>query len=382
MHKANLIRLIYFLFFCSTAAWLPLVSKFCAARGLSGTQTSLVLSISAIMMFAVQPLYGMLTDKIGYKKTLLISSLLASISYLGYLYEAGYGWLLFVTAFMSLFYNAIQPLLDSISLQLGRENPNFSYGSLRIAGAAGWALTGIVTGLAIDYININVIFLISAVTMFLVFIAANFLKQADDRECAPQENPFRYFRKVIGNRSLLFLLLCVFLVSTCATTIWYYYSIYMEEIGASSKLVGAGLSFQGLCELPLFYFSAAIILRLGLKTTLVITILATALRLLLYHVIKDPVAAIPIELLHGLSWSLFWVACVESVNKLVDPKWMVTGQSLLYVAYFGLGMIAGNYLTGYLHDNNWSIAEIFLLNAGLVAAVAMMMVLFMKQKPA
>jgi MFS transporter, PPP family, 3-phenylpropionic acid transporter len=379
MHKANLIRILYFLFFCSTAAWLPLISKFCAARGLSGTQTSLVLSISAIMMFAVQPLYGMLSDKIGYKRTLLISSLLASVSYLGYLYDAGYGWLLFVTAFMSLFYNAIQPLLDSISLQLGRENPNFSYGSLRIAGAAGWAMTGIVTGFAIDDISINVIFVVSAVTMFLVFIAANFLEGKDDEKNTSPENPFRYFTKVIGNRSLLFLLLCVFLVSTCATTIWYYYSIYMDEIGASSGLTGFGLSFQGLCELPLFYFSAAIILRIGLKTTLVITIFATALRLLLYHVIKNPIAAIPIELLHGLSWSLFWVACVESVNKLVDPKWMVTGQSMLYVAYFGAGMIAGNYLTGYLHDNKWSIAEIFLLDAVIVTAVAILLAVFMKK---
>jgi PPP family 3-phenylpropionic acid transporter len=168
-------------------------------------------------------------------------------------------------------------------------------------------------------------------------------------------------------------------VSTGATTIWNFYSLYMKENGASASLVGYGLSFQGLCELPLFYFSARIILRLGLKTTLVITVIATALRMLLYSVIKNPAAALPVEVLHGISWSLFWVVCVEYVNKLVDKKWLATGQSLLYAAYFGAGAIAGNYWTGYLYDSNMKLSAIFLLNAGIVAAVAVLLVLFMKK---
>ena len=57
----------------------------------------------------------------------------------------------------------------------------------------------------------------------------------------------------------MFLLICVFLISTGATAIWNYYSIYMKENNASASLVGFGLSFSGLCELPFFYFSARII---------------------------------------------------------------------------------------------------------------------------
>ena len=79
---------------------------------------------------------------------------------------------------------------------------------------------------------------------------------------------------------MIFLLICVFLISAGATTIWNFYSIYMKENGASASLVGYGISFQGLCELPLFYFSARIIGRLGIKTTLLITVFATAFRML------------------------------------------------------------------------------------------------------
>lgn len=331
------------------------------------------------MMFVVQPLYGMIADNIGYKKTMLVSSFFASISYLGYLYVQHFGWLIFITVFMSLFYNTIQPVMDSLSLRLVRTDKRFSYGSLRIAGAAGWAITGIITGQVIDSININMLFVVSAISMFLVFMFSWFLQNTVAQEIADNETSFKDFKKVITNRSLLFLLLCVFLVSASATTIWNFYSIYMKENGASASLVGLGLSLQGLCELPLFYFSAKIIARFGLKPTLIVTVIATTIRLLLYSVVKNPIAAIPIEMLHGLSWSLFWVACVEFVNKLVNEKWMATGQSLLYAAYFGAGAIVGNYWTGYLYDAHLKIADIFRLNSGIVCIVAIMLFFFLKR---
>lgn len=378
LNKAYILRILYFLFFCCTASWLPLLADFCKNNGLSGTQISFILSITPLMMFIIQPLYGMMADKIGYKKTMLISSFFSSISYLGYLYNQDYGWLIFVTVFMSLFYNSIQPVMDSLSLRLVRADPKFSYGSLRIAGAAGWAFTGIITGQVIDAININMLFIVSAISMFLVFIFSWLLKNDTAEKQTQNENPFKYFKEVISNRSLLFLLLCVFPISVSATTIWNFYSIYMKENGASASLVGIGVSFQGLCELPLFYFSAKIIFRLGLKTTLIITVIATTIRLILYSIVKDPVAAIPIEILHGFSWSLFWVACVEYVNKLVNEKWMATGQSLLYASYFGIGAIAGNYWTGWLSEK-MRIADIFLLNSAIVFAVAIILMLFLKR---
>ena len=176
----------------------------------------------------------------------------------------------------------------------------------------------------------------------------------------------------------MILLVSIFLVSVGATTIWNFYSIYMKENGASATLVGYGLSFQGLCELPMFYFSARIITRLGLKSTLVLTMLATTLRLFLYGWIKDPVAAIAIELLQGVSWSLFWVVCVECVNKMVAENRRATGQSILYAAYFGAGQIAGNFWTGFLYDKHIKISEIFMLNGCLIAVVAILVAVFLR----
>ncbi|HMO62480.1 MAG TPA: MFS transporter [Ferruginibacter sp.] len=378
MQQPAALRIVYFLVFCCTGAWLPKLYDYCVFKQLSSTQSAFILSITPIMMFAVQPLYGYLADKLGHKKTLLLSTLLAAISYTGYLLNLGFAGLIAVTATMSLFYNTIQPVLDSMALQVAKNNPIFSYGSLRFYGAAGFAFTTIITGQVIDAVDITVIFMVSSITMLLAFVCCFFLT-----DTLHEKNTSGTYGNVWGlikNRSLLFLLFCVFLVSMGATTIWNFYSTYLKENGATDSLVGYGLSFQGLCELPIFYFSARIILKLGLKTTLLVTVMATVVRMLLYHFIKTPVASLPVELLHGFSWSLFWVVCVEYVNRLVDEHWLATGQSLLYAAYFGVGAIAGNYWASYCIDKGMKVADVFLINAGVVFAVVFLIILFMKNK--
>ncbi len=378
--EATRLRILYFLAFCSTAAWLPILADHFKQKGMSGIEIGILMSVTPFMMFLVQPVYGLLADRLGYKKCLVFSSILASISFLFYLIDGGFIYLLLLTALMSVFYNTIQPLLDSLSLRLVQKDPKFSYGTLRIAGAAGWAFTGIITGYFIDKIDTSVIFIISSVSLFLTFLVSITLERDKEKPIGKAEQSYKNIRQVLANKTLLFLLLAVALVSAGASTIWYFYSIYIKEIGGSSQLVGFGLSLQGLCELPLFYLSARIILRLGIKTTLLITVFTTVFRLLLYSLVNNPKAAIAIELLHGISWSLFWVVCVEYVNKLVAIEWRATGQSLLTAAYYGVGAILGNLWGGYLLKINMRVGEIYFLNAGIIAVVGLLILLLMKRK--
>ncbi len=377
--EANRLRLLYFTVFCCTASWLPLFADYLKDKGLTGIEMGIILGIAPLMMFLVQPFYGMLADRWGYKKTMIFSSALATISYTLYLIQGGFVYIFVITVFMAVFYNTLQPVLDSLSLQLAQKNPAFSYGTLRIAGAVGWAFTGILVGYAIDSSNTTVIFIFSAGSMLLTFLFS-FTIQTQKVKAPLATQSFKDVGKVLQQKTLIFLLACVFLISVGSSTIYYFYSIYMKENGASSSLIGYALSFQGLCEIPFFYFSAKIIRRLGLKTTLLITVFTTAVRMILYSLVKNPQLAIGIEILQGISWSLFWVCCVEYVNLLVREEWRATGQSLLYASFLGVGAIVGNLWTGFLYGTQMNIAEVFLLNACLVTAVGLVLWIFMKKE--
>jgi MFS transporter, PPP family, 3-phenylpropionic acid transporter len=381
LSEANLLRILYFFAFACQSAWLPIFADYLGGQGYTGFRLGFILSITPAMMFLVQPIYGYIADNVGYKKTLLIASALAAISFLGYIFQGGFYYMAGVTVMMSLFFNTIQPVLDSIALQITNKNPDFSYGSLRIAGAAGWSVMGIVTGYFIVNTSTQVIFTISAVAMVVTFLFSLGLssysnKVAEERTHTPA---LKQISSLLKDPQLLKILIAVIFISIAATTIWNFYSVYMKENGASATIVGYGIAFQGLCELPLFYFSARIIKFFGLKKTLLITLLATALRMWLYSTIKNPQWALCVEVLHGISWSLFWVVSVEFVNKLVKDEWKATGQSMLYAAYFGIGAIAGNFWASYL-KNNMRIADIFLLNAGIILVTGLLVWVFMKEK--
>lgn len=367
MNQGVIIRILYFLVFSCTASWLPVLADFGKSKNFSGNQIAILLSITPIMMFLVQPVYGSIADQWGIKKMLQISFLGTALSFVGYQFTHGIISILFVATLMSFFYNGLQPFLDSLALQLEVKDKSFSYGNLRMAGAMGWSATGIITGQVIEQINIQSIFYISALTMILAFGIAFLLdKNTSAEDHSMQRINLNNIAEIIRGTQILKLLISVLILSIAGTSIWNFYSLYMKENGASAGLVGLGLSFQGLCEIPLFYLSSIIIRKYGITKIFMITIIATMIRLILYSIVKVPVAAIPIELLHGISWSLYWVVCIEMVNKLVPAQWIATGQSILYAVYFGIGAVIGNFWAGWLYDHGISISNLFLLNAGVV----------------
>jgi PPP family 3-phenylpropionic acid transporter len=236
LSEANKLRILYFLVFSCTASWLPIFADFLKDQGLSGLRIGIVLSVTPIMMFAVQPFYGMLADRIGYRKCLIFSALLAAGCYAFYLLPGGFAYYFLLTILMSLFYNTLQPVLDSLSLNLAEKNPSFSYGTLRIAGAAGWAFTGIIVGYYIDVLSTTVIFAFSAASMFLTFVFAFFLHDDSSDKRLVQNQSFRNAGKIFAQPTLIFILVSVFLISVGATTIWNFSFIYLKKIEVSASL--------------------------------------------------------------------------------------------------------------------------------------------------
>jgi PPP family 3-phenylpropionic acid transporter len=380
LKEADRLRILYFLAFSCTAAWQPIFADYLNAKGITGFRMGLILAITPLLMFIVQPFYGMLADRYGYKKCLLLSSLLASVSFTLYLFDGGFIFLMMVTIAMSVFYNSTQPLLDSLALTFINRNQSFSYGSLRIAGAAGWAFTGIIVGYFIDKVSTQVIFMSSAISMLLTFAFAFFLHLDKEKSTATEKLSIKEdLKEILKNNKLLILLFSVFLVYAASSPIYYFYSIYLKQNGASSFYTGFLISFHGLCELPFFYYSARIIRRFGIRNTLIAAVFATALRLVLYHQVSNPYYVTPIELLQGIGWSLLWAASVEQVNILVRKELRATGQSFLTGSMLGAGAIAGNIWASFLNGKHLPVAQIYLLNAGIIFVIGIFMIMFLPQ---
>jgi PPP family 3-phenylpropionic acid transporter len=81
-----------------------------------------------------------------------------------------------------------------------------------------------------------------------------------------------------------------------------------------------------------------------------IALLLFAIRALLYSLIHVPWLALLIQLLHGPTFSLMWVAGVSYADKIAPPGREATAQGLFAGVMLGIGSAAGAFVGGLLYE--------------------------------
>jgi PPP family 3-phenylpropionic acid transporter len=81
-----------------------------------------------------------------------------------------------------------------------------------------------------------------------------------------------------------------------------------------------------------------------------IALLLFALRALAYSLIRVPWLALLIQLMHGPTFSLMWVAGVSYADKIAPPGREATAQGLFAGVMLGIGSAAGAFVGGLLYE--------------------------------
>ncbi len=359
---------LYFLYYSSGSAWIPFFNVYLRDIGLSGLQVGLLAGIRPAVMLVSQPLWGVGADFWGRRRTLLTTMLVSAFLLLGYALGVDFRFLLFWTIVYTFISNPIGSLIDSLVLDHLEERPDLTFGRLRMWGGVGWATAALVVGSAIVGQDQRLIFVFGAALSLIGWAVAARTTRATHHDNSTRRS-WAGLGRLLRNRRLIGLLALVALLQLGAASIFTFFPVYMNELGASSRLLGLAFTIQGLSEMPLFLAGAAIIRRIGAARTLVFTFLVFAARAFLYSYLRTPAAAVLVELSHGLSFSLFLVAAVDYVNKETPSAWRATGQSLFWAAYFGAGSIAGNLWAGFLYDQ-LGVQLMFRANGFVILGVA------------
>ena len=344
-----ILRLLYFLYYGSLATWFPFFNVYLQQIGLSGLQIGALAGIRPAVTLVSQPLWEVVADLWDRRRTLLLTALLAAVGLLGFAWSGGFWFLLGWTVLYAFLSNPVGPLVDSLVLDYLERKNDLSYGRLRMWGAIGWAALSYAAGRAIAGRDMRLIFVLGATVMLLGWFLALRTSRQTGGIVGASGNRWRDLGPLLRNRRLLAFLALVTLLQVGASSLFTFFPVYMNELGASRQLIGLAFGVQGLSELPLYLFAAAIMKRVGPARTLIIAFLLMATRSLLYSFISQPALAVAVQLIHG-SFSLFLVASVEYVNRLVPSVWRATGQSLFWGAYMGAGAVLGNILSGFLYD--------------------------------
>jgi PPP family 3-phenylpropionic acid transporter len=252
-----------------------------------------------------------------------------------------------VVVTFAFFMAPIIPLVDNSVLEALGENRS-RYGRVRLWGALGWGITALVLGQLTETFGLSYSFYGYALLMLGCFLIATRLPIAPVRI----GQTFTHgLKQLLGNRQWLLFLITLFISGVGLSTAHSFLFLYMKDLGASQSLMGVALAVATLSELVIFFYLGRLLDRWGTRSILIVTLIAHIVRLIGYSLVRTPEWVLLIQLLHGPTFSLIWVAGVSYANQMAPRGMGATAQGLLSATYFGLGATGGGLIGGYLYEH-------------------------------
>jgi PPP family 3-phenylpropionic acid transporter len=125
--------------------------------------------------------------------------------------------------------------------------------------------------------------------------------------------------------------------------------VVLDSMGADKGLIGIASTMGAIVEIPFMMFSPFLLRRFGAARLLLVAFSLNVVRYSLLAWMPSPGWAVPINIINGPAFVLFWNGAITLANKMAPPGMAGTAQGLLS-STMSLAGVAGALLTGVLFD--------------------------------
>lgn len=364
----------YFLFYAAAAALSPFLVIYYQDLGLKGSQIGILAGLPSLISLVGGPVWGVLSDRSRrHKQSLLLAIVGAVIFALAIGSFKTFAPLILMVALYAFFSSPIMPLVDNTTMSLlgGQKE---SYGRIRMWGAVGWGLAAPLIGWLIESNGIKWSFWSYAILMTIGFWVATFIPIGNQQGATLGTN----LREFLTSSRWIFFLLVAFIGGMVLSMVSNYLFLYLDSLGANKVTLGLSLTVATVSEIPVLFFSNRLLRRWPAKQLMFGAILLFAIRAFAYSIIVIPWQVLLIQLLHGPTFSLIWIAGVSYADRIAPAGLGATAQALFSGMMLGLGSATGAFLGGLVYEQT-GLVNVFRL-AALLAVIGMVFMLFVEKK--
>nr|CAD7403617.1 unnamed protein product [Timema poppensis] len=270
-------------------------------------------------------------------------------------------WIIFVLLIFSTTASAsVISVGDTICFKMLGDKPQ-RFGHQRLWGAIGWGMLSILAGYLIDKFssghvtkNYMPIFYLSTIMIILDMVASSRLKYS---QAILSASIVRDVGRLLSELRVVIFLLCCIFIGLSTGLLWQFLFWHLEDISADvdqpwmktlEGLVMGIRCFGG--ELPFFFLSGRILKMIGHIHAMSLVLAAFSIRFFLYAALTNPWWCLPIELLQGITYGIFYTAMASYANIAAPPGTEATVQGLVGAVFEGVGMSLGSLLGGVLYN--------------------------------
>lgn len=344
-HPLRTIRLQYFIYFGVLGIYLPFFNLYCYQIGFSGTEIG-SLSAARSLVLVISPLmWGTLADRSGHRRRLyVLCSAFAAATWSLFLTTSAFLSMFAIAVVHAVFYAPLISFLEAFCMDvLGRARQN--YGKIRAWGSISFILAVLLLGRLVDVFDIRLILFLILAGSILQSIAALQLP----RSTGFKVKPLTGGAETLLRRQTLVFLSCGFLMLVSHGAYYGFFSIHLETLGFSKTFIGISWALASAVEILVMITSGRIFRRFSLESVLIFSFGVAALRWMALFFIRSPWLILLTQSLHAVTYAAFHMASILYIDRLTSDRNKTFGQAANNAVQYGLGLMVGFFLNGYLY---------------------------------
>ncbi|MFG1377398.1 MFS transporter [Xanthobacter autotrophicus] len=354
----------YAAFFLAMGIQVPYLPLWLQDRGLGPEAIGVALAVPMLARLVSTPLLGVLSDRFGRPRAMLVALALAALCGMAMLgLSVDFLAILVTLAFTALAWMPSLSLLDSYASRQARAG-RADYGKARQWGSASFLVANLVGGALLGMLGAGSVVLMMLAGQLAYVLAALALPELPRPE--PRPAP------VTGRRARLGVLagiVAAALVQASHATLYAFASVSWVAQGYSLATIGVLWAVGVAAEMALFRFGTRLVVRFGPHVLIAVGGIAAVVRFA--AMASDPPLAVlvPLQMLHAFTFAATFLAMVELVSRSVSEHRSGTGQTA--AAWIGsILMSAANVASGPLWAAFGPLAFLVSSAIGLVGALA------------
>lgn len=349
----NLARIFYFVWIGALGFLFPFVNLFYRQQGLSGAEIGLVITFASIVGLISAPLWGRWSDGGTSITRLLQIGLLATASILVIRSQLNtFVWIAFFASVQGFVSAGIGPLSDALTLRI-TEARRAGYGGVRVWGSAGWTLTVPVSGWLIERAGLGAAFIGNAVGFVcaaILLLAIQIAPTAPTPAHEKRAGLTGAVRTMIRNSALLGLALAVITRGILNDGQQQFGNIYLEQLGASTAIIGFASMFGAVIELPSMIMADRAVKRIGASQTLLLSFFVSGAKFIFILLFPAVWSVLLARAMEGVGLSLYVIGLIRYISEHSDTAQRATMLALFTVTLASLISMVGALFGGVMFD--------------------------------
>jgi PPP family 3-phenylpropionic acid transporter len=336
----------YFLYFGVMGVFLPYFNLYCYHLKFTGFEIGVLSAIRSVALILTPLIWGSMADRFRTRRPIyILCSFISTGIWAFYLFTADFWAMLVITIFYGIFYSPIISFLEAFAMDV-LDTEKKSYGKLRAWGSIAFIITVIVLGKIIDLYSIEIILLL----IFLGSLAQALISvKIPDIQIKKQTAFFSKAKALLQRRVVIFLF-CAFLMLVSHGTYYGFYSIHLENLGYDKTFIGIAWALASTAEIIVMIKSDGIFKRFPLDHVLFFSFMVAAFRWIALSFATSPVFILFLQVFHAVTYAMFHVASILYIDASAPVEAKTLGQAVNNAVTYGLGLMVGFFLNGYLFE--------------------------------